>query len=411
MQDAVRASIPHSLLSTDFIARGFLLWLDPGIVRLHVICDSLIALSYFAIAIALFSLIRKRKDLAFRSTFLVFGIFILARVATHVLNIVTLWAPVYWLDSLMEAIAAAASLIACAMLIRLVPAALRLPSPNDLRAEIALRTEAEQQLRQLNLELEDRVRERAARVEKYTQAMEHVAFIASHDLREPLHTVHTFTELLARRCKAKLDDEDEKLMMFIVGGARRMQTLIDDLLEYTRVIKSTNAENLGVPTSLEDAAHGAIAILDTSIRQTGAEIRIQPGLPVVCAQLAPLRQVFQNLLSNAIKYRRPGSPIKIEIRAMVRGSLGIVTVQDDGIGLDMRFSASIFEAFKRLHGPEVPGSGVGLALCKSVIQSFGGSIWVESGGLGKGSQFHFILPLEQTADIADAIPAAIQQAS
>jgi len=391
------------LFATDFIPHGFCLRWDPGVLWLQVVSDALIALAYFAIPIALIGFVRKRKDLAFHWMFVAFGIFILACGATHVINIMTVWIPVYRLDALVKAIAAAASLITCVMLVRLAPLALRLPSPNDLRAEITLRSDAEHLL----LELEDRVQERTARLERYAQAMEHVAFISSHDLREPLHTVHTFTELLARRCKPKLDDEDEKLMTFIVGGARRMQMLIDDLLEYTRVVKSTNAENLGVPTSLEEAAHGAMMILENSIHDTGAEISIQPGLPFVNAQIAPLRQVFQNLLSNAIKYRRPGSPIKIDIRASVRGSLCMVTVQDDGIGLDMRYSASIFEPFKRLHGPDVPGSGVGLALCKSVVQSFGGSIWVESAGPGQGSQFHFSLPVEQMA----ASEAATQRAS
>jgi light-regulated signal transduction histidine kinase (bacteriophytochrome) len=303
------------------------------------------------------------------------------------------WLPEYRLDALIKALAAIVSVISAIMLVRLVPLAQSLPSTADLEREQVQRTQAEQQRLQLSNRLEYLVKERTARIERYSQSLERVAYIASHDLREPLHTVHTYTELLEHCLQGRLQEDEKHLVDFILSGSRRMQVLIDDLLEYTRVVKTTNlGDHMAEPTSLQEAAQEAISVLEESIRQSGADIQVEAGLPAVSARLAPLRQVFQNLIGNAIKYRRPGVPSQIQVLAEVSGSTCTVIVRDNGIGIDMRYASSIFEAFKRLHGPDVPGSGVGLALCKSIVESFGGTIWVDSEGPGTGSRFQFALP-------------------
>jgi signal transduction histidine kinase len=385
------------LFATGFMPHGYLRW-DPSLLWLSVSSDAAVAFSCLVIPLAMFQFVRKRKDLAHQGIFFAIGAFILACGATHVMEIATLWKPLYGLDGLMKAITAVASMMTAVMLVRVAPAASRLPSPDDLKSESMRRLQAEQQLSQMNTQLEDLVQERTARIERYNQALERVAYIASHDLREPLNTVHTYAELLDQSIHGKLEEDERNLLDFILGGARRMQALIEGLLEYTRAVKTANiGENMAVPTSMEEAVQDAISILENSIRQTDADIRVHAGLPAVWSRLAPLRQIFQNLFSNAIKYRRPGEPVRIEVHAEVSGALCMVTVQDDGIGLDMRYSTSIFEAFKRLHGPDVPGSGVGLALCKSIVESFGGTIWVESKGPGTGSSFHFTLPVKSGA--------------
>jgi chemotaxis family two-component system sensor kinase Cph1 len=385
------------LFTTDFMPHGYLRW-DPSLLWLVVSSDAAVAFSCLAIPLAILQFVRKRKDLAHHGIFFAFAVFILAFGATHLLEIATLWKPLYRLDGLMKAITAVASMMTAVMLARVAPALLRLPSPYDLKLEKMRRLQSEQQLSQMNTRLEDLVRERTARIERYNQALERVAYIASHDLREPLNTVHTYAELLDQSIQGKLDEDERNLLDFILGGARRMQALIEGLLEYTRVVKTANVgENMAVPTSMDEAVQDAISVLENLIRQTGTDIRVDSGLPTVWSRLAPLRQIFQNLFSNAIKYRRPGEPVSIEVHAEVSGTLCMVTVQDYGIGLDMRYSTSIFEAFKRLHGPDVPGSGVGLALCKSIVESFGGTIWVESKGPGTGSSFRFTLPVKNGA--------------
>ena len=368
---------------------------DTRLPWLHFASCALILLACFVASRALIRFRSKRKHVTYPRLFIPSCVFILACATAQVVGIVTPWMPLNPLDGYIEAIAALASAIACAMLMRAVPNALQLASRAELQSETARRSQAEQQLRQLNSQLDDLVKERTARIERYSQSLERVAYIASHDLREPLHTVHTYTELLDHSLQGKLEEDEKNLVDFILSGSRRMQTLIDDLLEYTRVVRTANIEaNTAEPVSLQEAVQGAISILEDSIRQSESDIRVEARLPAVSAQLAPVRQVFQNLIGNAIKYRRPGVPNRIEILAQIGGSMCTVTVRDNGIGLDMRYAASIFEAFKRLHGPDVPGSGVGLALCKSIVESFGGTIWVDSDGPGTGSCFHFTLRLD-----------------
>jgi len=371
---------------------------DTRLLWLHVASGVLIVVACLVVSQALIRFRSKHKDVAYPRLFIPSCVFILACATAQVVGIVTPWMPRNSLDVSIEAIAALASAIACATLLRAVPKVLQLTNRVELQSETVRRSQAEQQLRHLNSQLDNLVKERTARIERYNQSLERVAYIASHDLREPLHTVHTYTELLDHSLQGKLQEDEKNLVDFILSGSRRMQALIDDLLEYTRVVRTANVgDNRSEPVSLQEAVQSAISILEDSIRQCDIDIRIEAELPAVSAQLAPVRQVFQNLIGNAIKYRRLDIASRIQILAQVGGSMCTVTVRDNGIGLDMRYATSIFEAFRRLHGPDVPGSGVGLALCKSIVESFGGTIWVNSDGPGTGSQFQFTLPVDNAA--------------
>src|SRR5450755_5063662 len=192
---------------------GYLRW-DPSLLWL-VVSDDAVAFSCLAIPLAILQFVRKRKDLAHHGIFFAFAVFILAFGATHLLEIATLWKPLYRLDGLMKAITAVASMMTAVMLARVAPALLRLPSPYDLKLEKMRRLQSEEQLSQMNTRLEDLVRERTARIERYNQALERVAYIASHDLREPLNTVHTYAELLDQSIQGKLDEDERNLLDFI----------------------------------------------------------------------------------------------------------------------------------------------------------------------------------------------------
>jgi two-component system, chemotaxis family, sensor kinase Cph1 len=144
--------------------------------------------------------------------------------------------------------------------------------------------------------------------------------------------------------------------------------------------------------SVKDALTGAQENLRAAITESGVVISASEQLPRVRADALQLQQVFQNLLSNAIKYRRHSGPAHVHVGGRTDHSAHVITVRDNGIGLDMQYADIIFRPFKRLHGPDVPGSGVGLAICKNIIESLGGSIWVESEGHGKGVAFHFSIP-------------------
>jgi PAS domain S-box-containing protein len=212
------------------------------------------------------------------------------------------------------------------------------------------------------------------------------AYIASHDLQEPLRMVASYTQLLSRRYKGKLDTDADEFIAYAVDGATRMQRLIQDLLAYSRV--GTKGKELR-STSSEHALQTALANLRGAIEESGALVTHDP-LPSVMADESQLIQLFQNLLGNAIKYQNPGIP-KIHVAAMNGGKQYRFSVKDNGLGIDPQYFDRIFGMFQRLHKrEEFAGTGIGLAICKKIVERHGGQISVESQP-GHGSTFRFAL--------------------
>jgi PAS domain S-box-containing protein len=211
------------------------------------------------------------------------------------------------------------------------------------------------------------------------------AYIASHDLQEPLRMVASYTQLLSRRYKGKLDADADEFIAFAVDGATRMQRLIQDLLAYSRV--GTKGKELR-ETSSEDTLEQAIVNLRGAIQDSGALVTHDP-LPPVMADERQLVQLFQNLVGNAIKYQNPGIP-KVHISAAKNGGKQwIFSVKDNGLGIDPQYYDRIFGMFQRLHKrEEFAGTGIGLAICKKIVERHGGDISVESKP-GEGSTFRF----------------------
>ena len=213
------------------------------------------------------------------------------------------------------------------------------------------------------------------------------AYIASHDLQEPLRMVASYTQLLSRRYKGKLDSDADEFIAFAVDGASRMQRLIQDLLAYSRV--GTKGKDL-LDTSSEDALQQALVNLRGAIEDSGALVTHDP-LPTVLADEMQLIQLFQNLVGNAIKYQRPGVP-KVHVSAAQDGDKKwMFSVKDNGLGIDPQYFERIFGMFQRLHKrEEFAGTGIGLAICKKIVERHGGTISVESQP-GQGSTFRFAL--------------------
>jgi signal transduction histidine kinase len=377
------------LLDSDFMPHGGCYLWRPEIVWLHVSSDSLIVLSYVLIPIALVQLVRQRKGLRFDWMFLMFGTFILACGATHAMNIWNIWHSAYRLDGVMKALTALASIPTALLLFRLVPKAVALPSIEDLHKEIAERKRAEAAVRSLNAELERRVEERTAMLNRSNAALQRFAYVASHDLQEPIRTIKSCNQLPAREYNGSFDSKASEYIGFVVEASGRMQTLVTDLLTYARVLDEEAPRNVKNASS----AHVLDTVLEDlrqAIVDSGAVIGYD-RLPDVQMDETQLKQLFQNLISNAIKYGRPGVPCRISIAAELQDEQWLFSVKDDGIGIEPEYFEQIFLAFKRLHGNEYPGSGVGLTICKEIVQEYGGRIWVESEP-GHGSTFRFTLP-------------------
>jgi|GEM_PF-6913109 len=244
------------------------------------------------------------------------------------------------------------------------------------QTDISQRKDAEQKLKQILAELK-----------RSNEELEQFAYVSSHDLQEPLRMIVSYLQLLERRYKGRLDADADEFIGFAVDGAHRMQTLINDLLAYSRV---TTKGRPFEPTDCRDAVQGACANLKLRIDETGS--RIEYGqLPTVLADSSQLTQLFQNLIGNALKYRSLQPP-RISIEAELRDREWLFSVQDNGIGIEPRYFERIFVIFQRLHSrSEHSGTGIGLAVCKKIVERHGGIIWVSSEP-GTGSTFYFTIP-------------------
>lgn len=254
------------------------------------------------------------------------------------------------------------------------------------RELLAARNRAEQissELSRVNAELTSSNRA----LLKANEELGQFAYAASHDLQEPLRTMTAFAQLLQHRYR-NADPEAELFAQTIVNGARRMQTLICDLLALSQ---AQGSDLVLRPTNLEYPIQFALSNLETAISESQATVNYD-NLPTIRLDAARMAQVFQNLVSNAIKYRKPSEPPVITISAHSQGPKAwLISVEDNGEGFASHFAEQIFTAFKRLHGSDVPGTGVGLALCRKIIDAHGGRIWAES-EVGVGSRFYFTLP-------------------
>jgi len=265
-----------------------------------------------------------------------------------------------------------------------------------LQQEISTRRAVEKALQEQNLVLQQEIsnRQRAEsallksnqELARSNAELEQFAYVASHDLQAPLATIASYAQLLEKRYKDQLDSKASKFIGNIVQGCTRMQTLIDDLLEYSRVGRSRKPFQL---TDCNHAVEQALANLQGAIRETQAVVTYSE-LPAVMGDISQLVQLFQNLVGNSIKYRHE-APSVIHITACKQEKDWLFSVSDNGIGIATQHQARIFQIFQRLHTQkEYSGTGIGLAICQKIVERHGGSIWVESKP-GQGSTFYFTL--------------------
>jgi len=227
-------------------------------------------------------------------------------------------------------------------------------------------------------------------LERSNKELQQFAYVSSHDLQEPLRTIASFTQLLERRYKGKFDSDADEFMDYIVEAAKRMQLMILDLLEYSRV--STNQEEFKEVDTVE-VLDEALFNLRGTVENNNAIITYN-GLPKVTADKNQLVKIFQNLISNAIKFKKENEQPKIHISAKKdpQKNQYVFGIQDNGIGMDPQYAERIFTLFQRLHTrDEYQGTGIGLSVVKKIVERHGGRIWVES-ELGKGSTFYFTIP-------------------
>jgi light-regulated signal transduction histidine kinase (bacteriophytochrome) len=227
-----------------------------------------------------------------------------------------------------------------------------------------------------------------ARLARSNADLQQFAYATSHDLQEPLRTMTSYSQMLLRRYGGKLGPDADMFLGFIVSAAGRMRSLIDSLLAYSQVV-NVDAQ-IPAPVSLDGVLQDTIRNLQTVIQESRAKIT-SGTLPTIQADQLQMIQLFQNLLSNAIKYRKMEEPLEIHVSAEGREREWVISVRDNGIGIEPQHAERIFGVFKRLHGGEIPGTGIGLAIARRIVEKRGGRIWVESEA-GRESTFLFTWP-------------------
>ncbi len=241
---------------------------------------------------------------------------------------------------------------------------------DQLRRELAERRRSEQELRRSNSELQE------------------FAYVISHDLQEPLRMITSYMQLIERRYKERLDRPAHDFIEYAVDGAGRMRSMINDLLEYSRVETRGNPPE---PVNSREVLNSALSNLEVALNESGAKVT-HGRMPRVLADPVQLARVFQNLIENAIKFRG-AQPPRVRISAERRDGEWVFSVKDNGIGIEPQYHDRIFRVFQRLHTrEEYPGTGIGLAICRRIIERHAGRIWLESPGTGKGATFYFTLP-------------------
>lgn len=251
-----------------------------------------------------------------------------------------------------------------------------------VRALLRLR-KAERELLAAN----ERLRVLNRELQRSNEDLEQFAFAASHDLQDPLRTVASFARMLERTAREKLSDREREYLTLILDGAYRMRSLIDDLLSYSQAGRLSSPPQM---VDLNTALSWALENLRERINASGTAVT-SDHLPCVLGDEGQLGHVFQNLIGNAIKYSRPNVRTVVQVSSARQDSEWLIGVRDNGIGIEPQFLDAVFAPFKRLHGRSIPGTGMGLAMCRRVIEAHGGRIWVES-VVGEGSAFYFTFP-------------------
>jgi signal transduction histidine kinase len=395
----------HIFFSRNFIPHGHCYLWKPELVSLHLLSDVIIALSYYSIPLTLVYFVRKREDVPFKSIFLLFGAFIVSCGTTHIMEVWTLWYPVYWLSGAIKAFTAIISFYTALVLIPLVPQALALPSPAQLEAinqalqkENIERKRVEHELRDYKENLEKLVAQRTGELAKANEQLQELlkavesankelndfAYVVSHDLKAPLRGISALSQWLLDDYADKFDEQGKKYINLLISRVKRMYSLIDGILQYSRVGRIQEESG---NVNLNEVVAEVIDIL-TPIKNI--QIEIPQELPVIFCEKTRIEQVFQNLISNAIKFMdKPQG--KITIQCDEDNNYWKFSVADNGRGIEKKHFIKIFQIFQKLStSQDSDSTGIGLALVKKIVEIYEGEVWVES-EVGEGSTFFFTI--------------------
>jgi chemotaxis family two-component system sensor kinase Cph1 len=359
----------RDLFKTDFMPHGHCYYWRPDVLWSNVLGDAGIAVAYFAIPFLLNYFVKKREGLRFSGIFILFALFILLCGTTHILSIVSVWAPVYRLEGLTKILTAAVSLYTGYVLMKNMPQALTIPTPAETAA-------ANKKLREAN----ELLKRKTDQLEGQNDFLGKLAFATYHDLREPVRSMSMNSQLLLHKHSAQMSDDGKQILPRISDEGKRMYNSVDSILKFTFL---ESEKYMSETVSLERV----MALVEKNLRQQISEsfASIQyNNLPAVRGNERLLIILFENILSNSIYFHSDQPPL-ISIAATAEGPHCVITISDNGTGFDSSYSEKIFEMFQRLGNPasSYRGAGLGLSLCRRITEILGGSICADSAeGMG-----------------------------
>lgn len=395
----------QNLFETDFMPHGHCYFWRPEILWPHVLGDVFTAISYFVIPFLLYRFVKARPDVKYPGVFIAFSLFILCCGITHLLATVSVWNPIYRAEAVAKVTTAMVSMGTVGLLFRLYKPILSIPTPAqleaanaELRREIEQRQKTETQLRlreeeilKLNASLEEKVRERTAQLEQLNQELESFSYSVSHDLRAPLKNMEGMASTLQDLYASQLDDTGKTLIEHINSNALRMDRLITNFLDFSRVgQQEIKKDHIDIAAQFQEVFEE----LRGQYKEKNIDFQVA-DLPKAYGDVMLVRQVIHNLVSNALKYSADRDEIVIRVNGTVDGKKNIYSISDNGVGFDLKARKKLFIMFQRLHkAGEFSGHGIGLAFSYRIIQKHGGHMWADSEP-NKGSQFFFSLPTEE----------------
>ena len=336
---------------------------------LYIFSDLAIWLAYMAIPLILIRFVTLKKGVPMPKVFLLFGAFIMLCGATHLLDALMFWWPAYRVSALIRFLTGVVSIATVVALIRYFNEAVGLRTSREYESELQFRQQAVQELSRSNQELQQ------------------FAYVASHDLQSPLKTIVNYLTLLETKYGEQLDVDGRKLIDTSTAAAGRMRTLINDLLDFSRVGSVAEFDSVNMNELIAEILEEH----QDDVKKANATVDVG-SLPTLMAHRTDLKQVFQNLITNGLKYRHPDAATRLSIYATDEGSAFCFAVADNGIGIAPQHYERVFQIFQRLHGRnDYPGTGIGLATCKKVIDIYGGRIWLDSTP-GVGTTFYLTIP-------------------
>jgi signal transduction histidine kinase len=358
------------LFESDFMPHGHCYFWKPEVLWTNVIGDATIVLAYFTIPFALYYFISKRKDIRYPGIFILFALFIFSCGLTHLLDIISVWIPIYRFEGLLKLFTGIVSITTAAFLIKAIPDLLKLPTREAYEETNAV------------------LRQKKAELRKQNEYLRNLAYATSHDLKEPARGVSIYAQALLSRNANQLNDEVREKLKYIASEGKRMYEMVESVMEFSFL---ESEEYFFEKVNLENVVHNAQMNIKLLVEENNARIEYD-FLPEIIGNETILTIMFQNIITNSIKFKRHGINPVIKITSEETDTATKIIVTDNGVGFDNKYKELVFEMFKRLDANTIhKGSGLGLAICKRVIDIHHGTIEAFS-EINKGTSIVITLP-------------------